>query len=463
MNNRNEHGISLNIDIVSVLLDLKRHWWNILLMALSGILLGYVISVNFYSPTYTSHTVVAVLGNSNSTAANVKIATKISGSITGILKSDALKGIINNEIGNAEYSLDAQYITDTNLINISASAKTPQLAFKALDSALKNYPALLSNLMSDLYIVTVEQPRVATSPTENFNVTKLSVLGMIAAVVLYAGAVAVLSLLRDTVKNSSDMRRKIDATFLGEIPYAKTSDTLFLKNGKIGRFPFEENYQMVASRIMAQLNKTNGKSLAVTSVVQNEGKTHCLLNLAYAIAKNEKNVLVIDADFRNPSIANLIEPNPHPWNSLEIALQDGSFNEKMLFKIPKTSICCLINTMKNGELEYTLSNGKFGELLKFAAQHFDYILVDTGPTALVADTAVIVNKCDASVLLVAQDVVPIGVINDVVDILEQNGRLLGCVYRETRTNAKRSMYRHNNLYGSKEIYGDEESILKGNR
>lgn len=453
MNSKNN---ALFIDSTSIVLDLLRHWWNILLMAVAGALLACVLIQNS-GTKYASTTVVAVLGTSSNAVGNVQNASKLSSSITSVLQSSTLKDLINAELPSSSYTLSAQYIENTNLIRITATAATPRESFQTLEAALNNYPTLLNNIMADLYLVTVQQPSVPVEPQRARSIPQTIVLGTLIAVALYMILVIVLSIFRDTVKNLSDMHRKIDAHLLGRIPYSKISkkaeDDLVLATSKNKNFAFEESYQLITSRIAYHLDKDGSKVLAISSVAQNEGKTHCLLNIAYSLSKSQKKVLLLDGDFRNPSIAKLLHADSRFDNALAKAIQRGEFDDQMLYAIPGTKIYCLTNKNKHPNSSRSLSNGNFAKLLTYAKQYFDYILVDTGPVALVADTAVIAAQCDASVLLVAQDVSPARAINDAVDALDRNGKMLGCIYRETRSSSLKKQYG----YGSSYNYGYQKS------
>ena len=94
MNERAGRDDELTIDTASLLVDLKRHWWNILLMFFAGALLALVFALNFSGRTYKSDTILAVLGTSGGAAANVQNATKFSESITSVFQSDALRSLI---------------------------------------------------------------------------------------------------------------------------------------------------------------------------------------------------------------------------------------------------------------------------------------------------------------------------------------------------------------------------------
>lgn len=427
---------SLSLDTASILDDLRRHWWNILLTAVAGGMLAFSLLGGMIRPTFQSEAVLAVIGNSGSSVSNVQNASRMSSAITSVFDSTVFRQIVSDRLETSSYTLSAEYIQDTNLISVTATAGSARLAFQSLRTALSEYPELLSDLMSDLYIVTVQQPEVSDKAQGLLPLGSLILIGTVLGAVGYAGAVVMLSILRDTVKNESDMRNKVDGQLLGTIPFlevrAQQQERLVLAKQKYLDFRYEENFQLIASRVVSNLDQNRLQVLTLTSVTPNEGKTHALLNLAYCISKMQKSVLVIDGDFRNPSMGKLF-PECQKSAGLSEALDAKCILPECLHFIPNTQMCCLINQVRNTRLSHSLSNGSFAAILAQARQMFDYVLVDTGPAALVADTAVIAAQCEASVLLVTQEAAGIRAINDTIDLLDQEGEFLGCIYREIRS------------------------------
>lgn len=454
MSETNKQTTFFTIDVSSVLYDVKRHWWNILLVLVAGALLGYTFSTVGIKPVYTSSTMIAVHNSSGNAGSNVQTANKLSSSILGVLNSQALKSIVSEQVESTGYTLNAKYITDTNLISIQSTASTPELAFESLQKSIENYPLLMSNLMSDVYTVTLEQPEIPTKPVKNTTPVQLALAGAAVCAAGYIALVVLLSLLRDTVKNTSDIREKVDARLIGRIPYVKENTALlYVNRGK--NFQFEEHYQITASRVMAQLDMSGKKSVAITSVLQNEGKTHCLLNLAYSMAKGEKKILIIDGDLHNPSVAEILNAKDKCANALEKALKTGEWKEDTLYKLPDANIYCLANAQANVNLSNFIISGKFAQLLQAAKNDFDYILVDTAPAGIVSDSTVLAAQCDAAILLVAQDTASVRIINDTIDALEQSGTLLGCIYREVRAGIASKGTYGGNSYGYRYRYTAE--------
>ncbi|WRK53720.1 AAA family ATPase [Coprobacillaceae bacterium CR2/5/TPMF4] len=66
---------------------------------------------------------------------------------------------------------------------------------------------------------------------------------------------------------------------------------------------FLENIESLHIRLAKELADINGKTLIFTSTVAKEGKSTIATNVAYALAKNNKKVLLIDADLRKQDLS----------------------------------------------------------------------------------------------------------------------------------------------------------------
>lgn len=440
--NRNTQNI-LSIDITSILLDIRRHWWNILLVALASAMLAMSLIMIFPQTSYSSSTILAVSSNSSDVISNARNATTVVATLTNILNADVLKRLVAKDIGDCTYEARASYITSTNLIVLKVTADSPGVAFGALQSILENYNILLADLMSDVRLVTLQHPAVPVSSDKIHNIYVYAAVVFAAGGILYAGLIALLSLLRDTVKNSKDARNKIDTRLLGIIPYLKEETVkkgddkeVPLLNEKQVSFLFGESFRRVAVRIVNHMDHRKQKVLMITSVLPNEGKTTCCVNLALAIAQNNRKVLLIDGDFRNPSIAPALRIGSDYQGKLGEALKTGEFDKMALYQVPDSQLYCVTNREGHMQSNLSFSNGNFEKLIHYGKENFDFVVVDSGPVALVADIELMKGFCDAAVLVVAQDAAPTCAVNDAIDVLDDRDKLIGCVFKETRRSVK---------------------------
>ena len=95
----------------------------------------------------------------------------------------------------------------------------------------------------------------------------------------------------------------------------------------------------------------------------------------------------------------------------------------------------------------------FEDLLEFAKQQFDYILIDSAPIGAAIDAAVIAKKCDGAVLVIGQGEVNSRLIQSVVKQLEASGvRILGAVLNKVKMEATHYGRYYGKYYGK--YYGN---------
>ena len=78
-------------------------------------------------------------------------------------------------------------------------------------------------------------------------------------------------------------------------------------------FTAAESYkQLRANMLFALPDENKCRLVGVTSAIRGEGKSTTAINLAYTIAETGREVLLIDADMRLPSVAKKLEINVKP-------------------------------------------------------------------------------------------------------------------------------------------------------
>ena len=118
----------------------------------------------------------------------------------------------------------------------------------------------------------------------------------------------------------------------------------------------------------------------VTSVGENEGKSTVAANLALALAQKERRVILLDCDFRKPSMHKIFEVTVDKEKSLvSYLLADEMSPEEYVIEHKKHGV--LVGTSHNCTRNITkmLNNGKLPALLKHLRTQADYIILDTPP------------------------------------------------------------------------------------
>lgn len=163
--------------------------------------------------------------------------------------------------------------------------------------------------------------------------------------------------------------------------------------------PISESYRTIRTNIQFSKIDKEMKTILVTSSKQDEGKTTVVSNLAVSFAAlEEKKVLVIDADLRNPSIHKMFNKT----NSL--GLTDALTNKKELKNCIQSTELENLQILTTGETPHNpgemLESKKIIELINNLKQYYDYIFIDTSPIGIIMDAGVLANYADGTILVV---------------------------------------------------------------
>lgn len=225
-------------------------------------------------------------------------------------------------------------------------------------------------------------------------------------------------------------------------------------------FYVKEAYRSARTNLMFLPKKEGSECqiFVVTSANVCEGKSINSSNLAIALSQNDKKVLLIDCDMRKPKIARLMHFPHTPGLSEYLAGME---------KVPKIHEC------KRADGLYVLTSGAtppnptellsspaMKHMLEELSGKYDYILLDTPPVNMVADSLVLTELVTGYILVVRANKTNQSDIDQALMRLQQVdahvlGFLLNDVNPKTGAYNRYSHYGHGYGYGYGYGYGNK--------
>ncbi len=184
-----------------------------------------------------------------------------------------------------------------------------------------------------------------------------------------------------------------------------------------------EQYRRLAASLHDLQSQRSLKSLMVTSALPREGKTLTITNLALTLSESyQRRVLLIDADFRRPSVHELFGL-PSVAGLVE-ALRTGDAQPHVV------ELTSTLSVLPAGRLEGSpvalLSSEAMRAIVDEAASRFDWVLLDTPPVALLTDAHLVARLVDGVVLVIAAGATPYPLVQRSIAELDPD-RILGTV------------------------------------
>lgn len=150
------------------------------------------------------------------------------------------------------------------------------------------------------------------------------------------------------------------------------------------KFAIVEAYKSARTNIMFSLSASDKKAFAVTSYSKGDGKSTAAANLAISFSKMGKKVILIDCDLRRPNLHNILKLDNNVGFSDMIGKMvtfDDIINRDVL---PCLDVLTAGTIPPNpSELLYSSEVTKLVERLN---EEYDFIIFDTPPVGVVADT-----------------------------------------------------------------------------
>ena len=187
----------------------------------------------------------------------------------------------------------------------------------------------------------------------------------------------------------------------------------------------EEYYN--ALRTNVQLSGNDLKVIVVTSVDSSEGKSTTSTNIAWAFARAGYKTLLIDADIRNSVMSGVFKSRER-ITGLTDYLAGTQDLSNGLCETNVDNLFVIKSGVASPNPTALLQSDNFGIMIETLRKYFDYIIVDTAPIGVVIDAAIVVQKCDASILVVEAGVAKRREVQKAKSQLEQTGKpFLGVV------------------------------------
>ena len=287
----------------------------------------------------------------------------------------------------AEQSRRVQY----NLIDRDAQALRDQLS-----SLLQRYNQVSSAAaVRPDNILLLDEAQIPVTPIspnlyKNFGIA-------LAIGIALAFAVAVLGeMFDDRLRSPDDVERKLGLRLLGMSPYV-SGDTIDELSDP--RSELTEAYASIQFSVDYALNVQGPRVIQITSSQPSEGKSTTSFALALQYGRQGERVLLIDADFRRPSLDRYFAP---PLS--ETGLVDAMVHPDRLAEFVRSTDYVSLAYLPLGRIPSNplllLSSPQFAALVAEARKQFDVIILDGSPVMGLADAPIIARSVDAVVFVI---------------------------------------------------------------
>ena len=414
-----------------------------------------------YQPKYVAST-TAVIESGKPVYGDDNTNQKYAATLDYIFETEVVNEYVKDKLKDAYYPYSCNIVNkeNTNVVTISILSDTKQSSFYSLKYIMnwyhKNHKKYQLNYKLKVLddISFSEMPMMLNSHSKNF------IKGAMIGGILTAGILFIIHFIRNTVTTVKDIENNIDSRLFSKIPREKKSrgKKFWKKNRKAilvdsmkTSFGYKEALKKLRHRLEESCKKHGYKTILVTSTSENEGKSSICANLAIGLAMKNHKVLIIDADFRKPSLHKIFEISDKKY--LNDYVNGKTDWKNLVISNKEHQIDVLITKKDLDHAEKYCEDLKMMNVITEARKVYDYVLIDSSPAGYLNDAIKLNKHCDCSLLITKQNTATFNQINNtIVRLTAIKNNLLGIVYNASILKLRNQTTGMSDRYGYNRYY-----------
>lgn len=438
----------------NIILILEKNKKKLIFIPLIVLILSLIINIFFISPTYKATSELLINSNEqNNSTTDVDTNLRLIETYSHIIESPKVKEKVYTSL-NKKYSydqLDESLTVETNpnsqIISLNITGKSPKQVQKIVNSYAKESKIVIKELMGidNVKVMTTAHYSDIKDPIKP-KILLNSLVSVIISLLLIVIYLIIYNYFNAKVNTEEDIELHFKNPILGKIgklsDFNKAINNHDIVSDKINDFQKNvgdlEDFRHIRINLQFQNVTNKCKSILVTSIEKNDGKTTIASNLAVASAMDGKKVLYINSDLRKNS-KNQFGNDDEYWGLTDYLSSECEIENI----IQKTSLNNL-DVIYNGPLPPNptelLSLNLIDNLLVEVQESYDLVILDAAPTFF-SETQVLSNKVNGLLLIVQNGQTKLNNLQKEVSNLVRNKvNIIGFILNDKKKKKKENNY-----------------------
>lgn len=303
--------------------------------------------------------------------------------------------------------------TKKELLDVNERFVQYSIMKREVDSSRALYEALTSSLKKasvteESQNVNIWVMREASLPGSPSNQKPQRAL-LIGFVLAFAGGIGISLLveyLDNTIKSPEDIENRYGLTVLGTVAQTRKSEQIENIIQENAQSMVAENYRMIRSSLLLSSADHPPRTILITSMKPQAGKSATSINLARTMAQISAKVLIIDADMRKPrlhtlfNVSNDIGLSSFLSGSIDEQILQAPPDKKIIVQVPENENVHIIPSgpMPPNPVEL-ISSQRMKVLLQDMLNNYDYIFIDSPPIINLADGLILSTLVEGTIIV----------------------------------------------------------------
>lgn len=229
MEKKRNDNEEMEIDLLELLMVMKKHLSAILLAGIVGLVIMFAYTSFLVTPLYSASSMMYVMpDNSNSmnssTLSDMQVGQQLTSDYSSMIKS---RSFMEDVIKKLNLTIDYQQLlekvevtnpTSSRILQVTVNDPNPQTAADIANEMASVAESKLKEITGMQAIKIYEEAAVPDRPSSP-SLKKNCALGLLAGFVLAMAVITILYLLDDTIKTEDDIEKYLGMTTLAVLPY----------------------------------------------------------------------------------------------------------------------------------------------------------------------------------------------------------------------------------------------------
>lgn len=349
-----------------------------------------------------------------------------------------LKDQLDTGIGTLKSELTRQQKIQSDSLRTLNRKPGDQLAQANFSSALSRIGQIqteIATIQGNGAPVAILQP-AALGTRQGLSLLTIMLIGITSGLLAGAGFALIRDQFDDHVRSTDDVEEVIGDHVIGDVAVVPRRQLKLAPLPTATRLPTPLNESVRGLRTSLEvIFPERNVAIVVTSAEPGEGKTFVSANLAVAMARAGRSVILVEADLRRPRVHTyfpLPEKAPGFANFVESAA-DSDVIEEALIDTPYGGLRVLPSGSSETESADLLAGDALSGVLNRLREMADFVLIDSPPGLALADAAILGRVADGVLVITALNRTRGAALRSTLQLLNSNRvNVVGVVVNRSR-------------------------------
>ena len=456
------------IDLFEILGRMKKYirssWYVPLVLSVIFAGFFWFSAKRAYVPMYQSRAMFSVSSGYraedifNSSYYDNSAAQQLATAFPYIISTQVMQDLMKEHLGTnyINGTVTCNAVAGSNMFTLTAKSSSPEDAQKILRAAIDVFPQVAVYVVDNPQLIIRDEPSFSDVPVNSFSWKLPVVRGVALGAGIYLCLLIVLAMMSGTVTSVEQLRETVNLPVLAVVPGIRIKRRRSERNQFVSTSTnpeLTETMRSLSMKTRKHLQSQDKKVIMITSTLSGEGKTTVSCNLAQTMAEEGYRVVLVDADIRKQSAAERFGLEEDYANLLDCIRNPERSVLECLRSVPGSNLAILSGESVT-ERRYSIDPKAMRRIIQELSEYFDYIVMDTAPCAVVADTTLLCHYAGCVLYVVRPDCAWKSQIYDTVNTLYERGiSTTGFVYNGANVRSSNYGYGYKYGYGYGYKYG----------